>query len=52
MWLVLVVSIPLVAGLLCLAVSSRSWWERLNLCAFIAVAGLLQASAQLIGGAS
>ena len=34
MTLILVVLIPLLAGLLCLAVNSRHWWERINLLAF------------------
>jgi hydrogenase-4 component F len=40
MWLLLLPLIPLVAGLLCLAIRSRAGWERLNLGAFAAVAGL------------
>jgi hydrogenase-4 component F len=37
MWLLLV---PFAAGLLCFATRSRAWWERLNLGAFVLVAGL------------
>lgn len=40
MILILLVLIPLLAGLLCLATDSRAWWERLNLVAFGIVAGL------------
>ena len=34
MLLTLLLIIPLLAGLLCLVVGSRAWWERLNLAAF------------------
>jgi hydrogenase-4 component F len=37
--------VPLVAGLLCLAVRSRIWWERLNLAAF----GIVAVLAGLVG---
>ena len=40
MMLLLLLLVPLGAGLLCLATSSRAVWERLNLVAFAAVAGL------------
>jgi len=40
MTLLLLMLVPLAAGLLCLAIDSRAWWERLNLIAFAAVAGL------------
>ncbi len=40
MTLLLLVLIPLAAGLLCLTTTSRAWWERLNLAAFAVVAGL------------
>ncbi|HWW01258.1 MAG TPA: hydrogenase 4 subunit F [Candidatus Acidoferrum sp.] len=40
MLLSLLLIIPLLAGLLCLVVGSRVWWERLNLAAFVLVAGL------------
>jgi hydrogenase-4 component F len=40
MVLILLILVPLAAGLMCLAVRSSVWWERLNLCAFAAVAGL------------
>ena len=40
MTLILLVLVPLLAGLLCLATNSRLWWERINLLAFAAVAGL------------
>jgi len=40
MELMLLLLVPLVAGLLCLATNSRAWWERLNLGAFAVVAGL------------
>jgi hydrogenase-4 component F len=40
MRLILLLLIPLAAGLLCLATNSRAWWERLNLAAFAVVAGL------------
>ena len=45
MVLTLLPLVPLLAGLACLAVRSRLWWERLNLLAFGIVAGL----AALIG---
>jgi hydrogenase-4 component F len=32
--------VPLAAGLLCLLVNSRVWWERVNLAAFVVVAAL------------
>jgi hydrogenase-4 component F len=38
--LVLLLSIPVVSGLLCLGTHQRRWWERLNLVAFLAVAVL------------
>ena len=38
--LVLLLAVPLLAGLLCLATRSRAWWERLNLLAFAIIAGL------------
>ena len=41
MMLLLLLLVPLGAGLLCLATSSRAVWERLNLVAFAAVAGLV-----------
>ncbi len=40
MMLALLLIIPLVTGLLCLAVPGRVWWERLNLACFAAVAAL------------
>ena len=40
MLLMLLVLVPLSAGLLCLTTVSRAWWERLNLAAFAVVAGL------------
>ena len=40
MVLVLLLATPLLAGLLCLVIRSRVWWERLNLAAFVIVAGL------------
>jgi hydrogenase-4 component F len=40
MMLILLVLVPLSAGLLCLTTRSRAWWERLNLLAFAVVAGL------------
>jgi hydrogenase-4 component F len=40
MILLLLPLVPLCAGLLCLVTHSRAWWERLNLGAFIIVAGL------------
>ena len=40
MVLILLLLVPLSAGLLCLATPSRVWWERLNLLAFAIVAGL------------
>jgi len=40
MTLLLLLLIPLCAGLLCLATNSCAWWERLNLIAFALVAGL------------
>jgi hydrogenase-4 component F len=40
MTLVLLLIVPLAAGLLCLATDSRLWWERLNLAAFAIVAAL------------
>src|SRR5664279_824084 len=40
MVLILLLLVPLSAGLLCLATRSRAWWERLNLLAFAIVAGL------------
>jgi hydrogenase-4 component F len=40
MILILLLLVPLMAGLLCLATRSRVWWERLNLLAFAIVAGL------------
>ena len=40
MELMLLLLVPLVAGLLCLATNSRAAWERLNLAAFALVAGL------------
>ena len=36
----LLLLVPFAAGLLCLAINSRAWWERLNLVAFATVAGL------------
>ena len=41
MTLVLLLLVPLLAALLCLATDSRVWWERLNLAAFALVAGLV-----------
>ena len=38
--LLLILLVPLAAGLLCLATNSRLWWERLNLVAFAVVAAL------------
>ena len=38
--LVLLLAVPLVAALLCLVTRSRAAWERLNLLAFVAIAGL------------
>jgi hydrogenase-4 component F len=40
MVLVLLLAVPLAAGLLCLVAPSRAWWERLNLLAFAIIAGL------------
>ncbi len=36
----LLLLVPLAAGLLCLATRSRAWWERLNLGAFAFIAVL------------
>ena len=38
--LVLLLAVPLLAALLCMATRSRVWWERLNLLAFAIIAGL------------
>src|SRR5438552_5921430 len=38
--LILLILVPLAAGLLCLTTRSRAWWERLNLAAFVLVACL------------
>ena len=38
MLLILLLTIPLLAGVLCLVVQSPRWWERLNLAAFVVVA--------------
>ena len=38
--LTLLLLVPLAAALLCLAIPSRVWWERVNLAAFAAVAAL------------
>ena len=38
--LVLLLAVPLLAALLCMAIRSRAWWERLNLLAFAVIAGL------------
>jgi len=38
--LVLLLAVPLVAALLCLATRSRAAWERINLLAFLVIAGL------------
>ena len=43
MLLPLIVLIPIVAGLLCLATQRRAWWERINLAAFTLVAVLAAA---------
>ena len=40
MELILLLIVPLAAGLLCLATHSRTRWEQLNLAAFVVVAGL------------
>src|SRR5689334_5315291 len=40
MVLLLLLLIPAAAGLLCLVTNQPKWWERLNLAAFAAVAGL------------
>jgi hydrogenase-4 component F len=40
MELTLLLLVPLAAGLLCLAINSLVWWERVNFIAFAAVAGL------------
>jgi hydrogenase-4 component F len=40
MTLLLLLLVPLGAGLLCLATDSRAWWERFNLCAFAVVMAL------------
>jgi hydrogenase-4 component F len=40
MSLTLLLLVPLSAGLLCLVIRSRVWWERVNLLAFAVVAGL------------
>jgi hydrogenase-4 component F len=40
MTLILLVLIPLLAGLLCVVTNSRLWWERINLLAFGLVAAL------------
>ena len=40
MVLMLLLLVPLLAGLLCLVTQSRVWWERLNLLAFAIVAAL------------
>ena len=40
MVLILLLLVPLLAGLLCLSIPSRVWWERLNLFAFSMVAAL------------
>src|SRR5690348_1149167 len=49
MILVLILVVPLAAGLLCLVCGSRAWWERLNLGAFAAVAGLAAAIGLEVG---
>src|SRR6266853_1142657 len=46
MALTLLLLVPLLTGLLCLSLSSRLWWERLNLLAFAIVAAL----SLLLGG--
>ena len=38
--LILLLAVPLAAGVLCLVTGSRAWWEGLNLLAFAIVAGL------------
>ena len=38
MLLILLLTVPLLAGVLCLVVESPRWWERLNLAAFVLVA--------------
>jgi hydrogenase-4 component F len=38
--LLLLLLVPLVTSLLCLATNSRAWWEGLNLAAFVVIAGL------------
>src|SRR5947209_13922208 len=38
--LILLLAVPLLAGLSCLAIRSRSWWEGVNLAAFVLLAGL------------
>ncbi|MEK7294230.1 MAG: hydrogenase 4 subunit F [Nitrospirota bacterium] len=40
MEMILLLLVPLAAGLICLATNSRAWWERLNLAAFAVVAVL------------
>src|SRR5437667_5496210 len=40
MELMLLLAIPLLAGLLCLAIRSRLWWERVNVAAFALTMGL------------
>lgn len=40
MMLLVLLLVPLAAGLLCLVANSRAWWEGLNLTAFAVVAGL------------
>jgi hydrogenase-4 component F len=40
MLLILLLLVPLLAGLLCLVIQARVWWERLNLLAFATVAAL------------
>ena len=50
MELILLVLVPLAAGLLCLTTRSRAWWEGLNLGAFAIVAGLaFQVAADVAG---
>src|SRR5437667_12666748 len=38
--MLLLLTTPFFAALLCLAINSRPWWERVNLVAFAVVAGL------------
>jgi hydrogenase-4 component F len=49
MILALLLIIPLLTGLLCLALPGRAWWERMNLLCFAIVAGLAAALGLEVG---